>query len=71
MEEKNLKKNGSGCPDPTAYKAIRNVEKEEERLKKLLDAIFAICDIAGFHVEGRITLRDKRSVRIWRYKKLI
>lgn len=66
MEEKNLKKNGSGCPDPTAYKAIRNVEKDEERLKKLLDVIFAICDIADFHVEGRITFRDKRSGRIWR-----
>jgi len=64
MEE--LKKNGSGYTDPTAYKAIKKVEKESERFHRLLNTIFYICDLAGFHVEGRIVLKDKETGRIWK-----
>lgn len=31
--ENDIRRNGSGCADPTAYKAIRNVMKEECRKK--------------------------------------
>lgn len=65
--------NGSGCKDLTAYDAIRNMNREErkkqadeERLKKLIMTIFDICDLAGFHVEERIVLKDKRSGKIWK-----
>ncbi len=61
-----LGKNGSGCPDPVACKAIRKVDAERERMMKLLDTIFTICDYAGFHVEGRIELKDKKTGRVWR-----
>lgn len=61
-----LKRNGSGYYDPTAYKAIIQVEKESERFHKLLSTIFYICDLAGFHVEGRIVLKDKKTGKIWR-----
>jgi len=61
-----LKRNGSGYYDPTAYEAIKNVDNESDRFYKLLDTIFSICDLAGFHVEGRITLRDKKTGRVWR-----
>jgi hypothetical protein len=54
--------NGSGCKDLTAYEAIKHVE----RLKKLLMMIFDICELAGFHVEGRIVLKDKKTGKIWR-----
>lgn len=53
----------------TAYEAIKNVEKDrkaEERFKKLLTAIFCICELADFHVEGRITVKDKKTGKIWR-----
>lgn len=76
MTDRELKKNSKGYPDPTAYKAIKRVEKsekelaqkqkEDERFRKLLDTIFAICEIAGFKIEGRITLRDVKSGRVWR-----
>ncbi len=59
------KLNGSGCKDLTAYEAIRNVESEE-RFNKLLKTIFSICELAGFHVEGRIVLKDKKTGKIWR-----
>lgn len=72
-----LRKNASGKDDPTAFEAIVNLEREEkddtyalkrekERLDKLMKVIFSICELAGFHVEGRITLKNVRSGRIWK-----
>lgn len=61
--------NASGYMDMTAYEAIRNVDREAEseaRLKKLLSTIFYICDLAGFHIEGRLTIKDKKTGKIWR-----
>ncbi len=60
-----LKRNGSGYYDPTAYKAIVEVE-EEKKVKKLVTTILYICNLAGFHVEGRIVLKDKKTGKIWR-----
>lgn len=62
----NVNRNGSGYFDPTAGKAIAKVDAERERLTKLLDVIFAVCEIAGFHVEERIVLLDKRTGKVWR-----
>lgn len=62
---RNPRLNGSGCKDLTAYEAIENIESER-RLKKLLAEIFRLCDIAGFHVEERIVLRDKKTGKVWR-----
>lgn len=59
-------RNTEGYSDPTAYRAIQNIDREEERFFKLLYAIFDICELAGFRVEGRIVLVDKRSGRVWR-----
>ena len=61
-----LLKNGSGYKDPTAYKAIKEVDHESARFYKLLETIFSICELAGFHVEGRIVLKDKKTGKIWR-----
>lgn len=69
MGTRNPKYNASGYLDLTAYEAERNIErerKERDRLEKLLSAIFTISDLAGFHVEGRIVLRDKKTGKIWR-----
>ena len=66
---KNPMFNDSGCKDLTAFQAIENVErdrKDEERLKKLLSTIFYICDLAGFHIEERLVLRDKYTGKVYR-----
>ena len=60
-----LRKNGSGYADPTAYKAIKGLESEK-RVKKLLATIFFICDLAGYSVEERIVLKDKKTGKVWR-----
>jgi hypothetical protein len=64
--DRELKRNASGYIDPTAYEAIKNVEADTERFQKLLTAIFAICELAGFHIEERIVIRDKRTGKVWR-----
>lgn len=63
---RNERKNSEGYSDPTAYQALKNIEVEEERFHKLLYAIFDICELAGFEIEGRIVLVDKRSGKVWR-----
>lgn len=66
MSKDDLRKNGSGYSDPTAYEAIKHVDKEDARFHKLLDTIFNICELSGFHVEERIVLKDKETGRVWR-----
>ena len=68
---KDPRRNASGYVDMTAYKAITNADREaeaenEERFKKLLSTIFYICDLAGFHIEGRLEIRDKKTGKVWR-----
>lgn len=57
--------NASHCKDLTAYNAILNIEREET-FRKLLSIIFFLCDLAGFHIEERIVLKDKKTGKIWR-----
>lgn len=59
-------RNSEGYSDPTAYQAMKNIDQEEERFHKLLYAIFDICSLADFEIEGRIVLIDKKSGRVWR-----
>ena len=66
MYNNDLRKNGSGYPDPTAYEAIKNVSSDEARFHKLLDTIFTICELSGFHIEERIVIKDKETGKIWR-----
>lgn len=64
------RKNAEGYSDPTAYEAIRNAERsaeaDDDRFHKLLDTIFTICELAGFHIEERIIIKDKKTGKIWR-----
>lgn len=69
FDDKNLKKNGEGYSDPTAYRAIKNVDdaaNSQARFRKLLEIIFDACELAGFHLEERIVVKDKRTGRVWR-----
>jgi hypothetical protein len=66
MHMDDLKKNAEGYSDYTAYLAIKNLEKDEDRIKKLLGTIFYVCGLAGYKVQGRIVLIDKKSGKVWR-----
>ena len=65
--EKDIRRNASGYYDPTAYEAIQRVDQEaESRFKKLLNTIFSIIDLAGFELQNRLEIRDKKTGKIWR-----
>lgn len=66
MNDRDIKLNASGCSDPTAYQAIKNIDQEDERFRKLLHTIFEICEIYGFRIEGRIVLVDEVTGKVWR-----
>jgi hypothetical protein len=66
MNDRDLRKNAEEYSDPTAYKAIKNIEKEDERFHKLLHTIFEICEIYGFRIEGRIVLVDEVTGKVYR-----
>lgn len=53
----NPRRNAEGYSDPTAYEALKNIEREEdERFHRLLHTLFYLCELAGFEIEGRIIL---------------
>ena len=64
--EMHPKQNDEGYPDLTAYEAIRDADKDYARFRKLLDTIFAICEISGYHVEERIVIKDIKTGKVWR-----
>lgn len=61
-----IRTNKSGCYDPTVYEVLKKEELEEMRFKRLMATIFYICENAGFHIEERLVIRDKRTGRVWR-----
>ena len=71
MNDKELKYNGEGYVDPTAYEAITNVESEQadadhERFLRVRGCLLRVCEIAGFKFEGKIELKDIRTGKVWR-----
>lgn len=65
-DRNNPRCNAEGYSDPTAFEALRNLEREEERFHRLLYTLFYLCELADFEIEGRIVLIDKKTGRIWR-----
>lgn len=69
IQDKELRKNGSGCSDPTAYAAIKKVDrigrkKDRNREKDISDAMHIIkrfLDIIDFEIDGRLILVDKQT----------
>ena len=63
MTAKDDRKNAEGYNDPTAYNAIKNVEQEQDkddvRFHQLLNTLFSLCELADFHIEGRVVLNGK------------
>lgn len=66
MNDYEIKRNGEGYPDPTAYVVLKKEDEEYERFHKLLNTIFYVCEMAEFHIEERIVIKDLRSGRIWK-----
>lgn len=64
-------KNNEGYVDPTAGAAMATVKREEnaelaDRNHKVIHTIRSIVDLAGFEIVGRITLKHKKSGKVFR-----
>lgn len=66
MKNENIKRNASGYADPTAFEAIKNITEAEKKLSKTIKTIKSIAELAGYEVEERIVLKDKKTGEIWR-----
>lgn len=63
---KELTKNGEGYSDPTAYEAIKRIDPTAKKRYRLMGAIFRICELAGYEVVGRITLKDVNTGKVYK-----
>ena len=52
--------------DDYSRKYTSNKDADEERVDKLMSIIFKTCDLAGFHLENRIELKDKKTGKIYK-----
>lgn len=63
-------KNSEGYVDFTAGRAMKQVKKEEQDINKLnhkvMQSFRLLVDLAGFEIVGRVTLKHKKSGRIFR-----
>lgn len=73
-EIRDPRKNASGCWDFTAYEAIRRVTEssldkklhKQYLMSRLIRSIHILCDRAGYQIVGRITLKDKKTGKIYK-----
>jgi hypothetical protein len=54
-------RNAEGYQDPTATKAMQNVQVDEQKLRKLRKLLEVIADMAGYYIVSKITFRDKAT----------
>ena len=63
---KELKKNDEGYNDPTAYEVIKKADPDARKRYRLIGCILRICELSGYTIEGRITLRDIKTGKIYK-----
>ena len=52
--------------DPTAHKALRDIDKADKRAKALLAAIRTIVNQSGYELSAPVIIRSTRTGREWR-----
>lgn len=61
------RRNAEGYLDVTAYLGTKSVIQEEnEAERKLIHTFRLLADMAGFEIVGRITIKHKKTGRIFR-----
>lgn len=58
--------NNSGCPDPTAYEAMKRLNLVDDNAHKVITTIKNILDLSGFELIGRIQIKHKKSGKIYK-----
>mgnify|MGYP007101854836 CR=1 FL=1 len=65
QEEPETMRNSEGYPDPTAALAMRQLDRDY-RFGKLIYALLTMIDLAGFQLENRMVLVDKKTGKTYR-----
>lgn len=69
-DSKELRKNKEGYNDPTAYKGMMSVLREESdqqrRLTALIGVLKYIIDLAGYDLLNRIEVKDRKTGKEYR-----
>jgi len=58
--------NQSGCADPTAYHALKNLSDEEKKVNFLIKVLKYIIHESGFELLNRIELQNTKTGRIYK-----
>lgn len=58
--------NQSGCADPTAYHALKNLSDEEKKVNFLIKVLKYIIRESGFELLNRIELQNTETGCIYR-----
>ena len=45
---------------------VKQEATNDARFHQLLNMLFSLCELADFHIEGRVVLKDKRTGKVWR-----
>lgn len=45
---------------------VKQEATNDARFHQLLNTMFSLCELADFHIEGRVVLKDKRTGKVWR-----
>lgn len=63
-------RNSEGYADPTAGAAMAATNKKEQEVEKLnhklIQMFRLLVDLAGFEIVGRVTLKHKKSGRVFK-----
>lgn len=69
-ENRNPFLNQSGCPDPTAYHALKPIMQEDAALEGKVNFLIKVLKFiiaeSGFELLARIELKDKKTGRCFR-----
>ena len=62
---KDLNKNGEGYPDYVAARAIQAADKQPEKVSQYIRCIKDLADLLEVEIVGYVSVRDKKTGRIW------
>lgn len=69
-DNKNPFLNASGCPDPTAYHALKPIMQEDAALEGKVNFLIKVLKFiiaeSGFELLARIEIKDKKTGRCFR-----
>lgn len=62
---KDLNKNGEGYLDYVAARAIQAADKQPEKVSQYIRCIKDLADKLDFEIVGYVSVRDKKTGRVW------